>query len=65
LLWFNILATHFLIDRFRLAKVWVESPWYADGGGRPDYISFWIIVVVDNTFHLVINSFTIYLSFVS
>lgn len=79
--WLVIFGTHLLIDRFRLAKYWVE--WY--GVGEPgqlwqekyrktimppedwavweDYmdnsaeyaVAVWLLIIVDNTFHLTIN----------
>ena len=67
-----ILGTHAIIDHFRLAKfvaygnhflsppsAW--KPWSecsATGYHKdiPPFISFWLMVIVDNTMHLVINA---------
>lgn len=69
-----IFGTHLIIDRFRLAKYWVE--WYGVGEpGRlwmnkyacagmkqsyerqsaPPFLAVWLLIIVDNTFHLSIN----------
>jgi len=69
-----IFGTHLIIDRYRLAKYWVE--WYGIGceswlqrNSRilkpknlvkaPDYLSVWLLIIVDNTFHLLINYFSV------
>lgn len=55
-----IALTHFLIDRFRLA-LWIVKvknwTWTNTGfpTSTPDYISFWVTILVDNTIHLTIN----------
>lgn len=55
-----IMGTHYFIDRYRMAtwaiklKNWYWTPsGFPDG--TPDYISFWVMVILDNTFHLTIN----------
>lgn len=69
-----IFGTHVIIDRFRLARYWVE--WFGVGEpGRlwmdkyacvgmkqsydrqsaPPHISAWLLIIVDNSFHLAIN----------
>lgn len=64
-----ILGTHFLIDRFRLArfvvfaKNWTTAPrlkWEdCDATGyhkdAPAWLSVWLLIVADNTLHLTIN----------
>jgi hypothetical protein len=60
--WLIILFSHFLIDRYRLAYYWVSSPWYAGKTEKPAYISVWVMIIVDNTFHLLFNSIAIFLS---
>lgn len=54
-----IFLTHLLIDRFRLASYWTNSRFYSSGKDKPEYISFWILVIIDNTIHIVINSISI------
>lgn len=64
-----ILVTHFLIDRFRLARyvVWAKN-WIGPGNrpwsectatgyppGRPDWLCVWLLIIADNTLHLAIN----------
>lgn len=64
-----ILGTHFLIDRFRLArfvvyaknKVTSPSLKWADANGTgyhkddPAWLSVWLLIAADNTLHLAIN----------
>ena len=64
-----IFGTHFLIDRYRLAVYWIKLinwNWKSTNFGysesKPTYISFWLMVIVDNTFHVLINSLTIWIS---
>lgn len=65
----TILVTHFLIDRFRLARyvVWVKNfigpgnlPWRecSATGYPPDcpaWLAVWLMIIADNTLHLAIN----------
>lgn len=66
-----ILGTHFLIDRFRLArfvvyaKNWMAPasawhPWSECSGtgyhkDSPAWLSVWLLIAADNTIHLAIN----------
>lgn len=64
-----IFGTHFLIDRFRLArylvfaKNFMGSPWpkwedcKATGypSDRPAWLTVWLLIAADNTLHLAIN----------
>lgn len=67
---FVILGSHFLIDRYRLAryvvffKNWLNEPFtmkwkdctktgYPDS--TPDYLAFWLLIIGDNTTHLIVN----------
>lgn len=64
-----IVLTHFLIDRYRLAryvvfaKNWITSPsmrWAdceATGYHKdtPPWLAFWLLIIADNTLHLCIN----------
>ena len=60
-------STHFLIDRFRLARYWVDF-WGVGNGGwimpkltgkkvdpAPAWLGVWLLIIVDNTVHLGIN----------
>lgn len=75
-----IVGTHFLIDRYRLARYlcWASgwlAPWQRNAQGwmppnkkwsecsrtgydplRPDYMSHWLLIIVDNIAHLAINA---------
>lgn len=62
--WLVIFGTHFLIDRYRLAVYWIR--WYnripAAAAGpfgydaaTPPWLAGWLLIIIDNTFHLVIN----------
>lgn len=62
-----IVSTHFVIDRFRLAKYWmsfwgVGEPGYlfpkvfgVTGEVAPPWLAVWLLIIVDNTAHLLIN----------
>lgn len=68
-------GTHFVIDRWRLAKyvVWARNQFapaesryaYEDSGmmgappGRPDWLSGWLGFIADNSMHLLINHLTL------
>ena len=64
-----ICGTHFLIDRYRLARfvVWAKNgPWlprtatgYQDD--VPPWLSVWLLIWADNTLHILINGVAIYL----
>lgn len=59
-----IAGSHFLIDRFRLARyvIWlkegargkVTATGYADD--VPTFLSVWLMIIVDNTLHLMIGA---------
>ena len=64
LAWLIIFSTHFLIDRYRLALYWIrfynrvpvaEAGVFGYTKGKPDYMAFWLMVIIDNTLHLAIN----------
>lgn len=69
LAWFVIFSTHAVIDRLAIAKticriknlVWFGSdvPEREEVTGygieTPPFIRFWLVVIVDNTLHLIIN----------
>lgn len=62
-------TTHLLIDRFRLAKYlcfiknkifeWEDCKVTGYHKNTPDYITFWLSIIVDNFLHLTINYFSI------
>jgi len=62
-----ICVTHCIIDRFRLPKYFI---WAVNGfKGKitltgysketPDWLSTWLLIIVDNTWHLLINGLAI------
>lgn len=63
-----IMGTHFLIDRFRLARfvVWFKNgPWHpltATGyqDDVPPWLSVWLLIAADNIIHVVINGLAIW-----
>ncbi len=64
--WFLIFITHLFIDRYRLAVYWIKlinNGWNSKNHGYPDatpiWLSTWLLFIVDNTFHLIINTVTI------
>jgi hypothetical protein len=64
-----ICGTHFLIDRFRLVRyvIWARNlPWpgrrswqecrdSSFSPGVPPYMSAWLLIIVDNAMHVLIN----------
>lgn len=59
-----ILITHFLIDKFRLAKYIVQlRNWcFTDTGApasQPPFLAIWLLIIADNTIHLTINYLSI------
>lgn len=63
-----IVGTHALIDRYRLARhvVWFKNqfapkpfrPAHTPTGyglDRPDWLSVWLLIIADNTIHMLIN----------
>jgi hypothetical protein len=80
-----IAVTHFFIDRFRLAKYWVQffgigvgnstlRQWWCGLTGRgeqnrreaelhpdnaPPFLAVWLLIIVDNSWHLCINAVAI------
>jgi hypothetical protein len=68
--WLLIFVTHFLFDRYRLAQYWIRLVnwrWDGDNFGfaddKPKWMSVWLMIIVDNTFHVIFNSAAIYFSF--
>jgi hypothetical protein len=72
LAWLVIVVTHFVIDRWRLARfvVWVKNlvgsrayarPWReCRATGYPDsepvWLTVWLLIVADNTLHVLVNA---------
>lgn len=63
-----IVGTHFLIDRFRLARfvVWIKNgDWQSAPtatGYREDvpaWLAVWLLIIADNTLHLICNGVAI------
>ena len=61
-----IFLTHFFIDKFRLAIYWIKFwNWNWEDGNfgfpasTPFALSIWLMIIIDNTFHLLINYLTI------
>lgn len=63
-----IAGTHFLIDRFRLARyvVWAKNYIAPNGqdheltatgypADRPAWLSVWLLIIADNTLHVLLN----------
>lgn len=65
-----IFGTHFFIDRFRLAVYWIKLVnwnWKSKNFGysddKPLFISLWLMFIIDNIFHILINSLAIFLHY--
>ena len=60
-----IMSSHALIDHFRLAAKYTQLRnwnWTTPNGfphDRPVWLTTWVVIFVDNTFHLLINYLTI------
>ena len=66
-------VTHFFIDRFRMARyvIWIRNyPWPGSkpwsecretgfANGLPPYLSAWLVIIVDNIMHVMINGLAI------
>ncbi|MCS3690887.1 DUF3307 domain-containing protein [Bradyrhizobium elkanii] len=61
-----ICASHFLVDRFRLARfvVWAKNGYALSGkpvtatgyqDDVPAWLSVWLLIIADNTIHLICN----------
>jgi len=52
-----IVGTHAVIDRYRLARhvVWAKNQ-LAPAGHRPAWLAVWLLIIADNTLHLLINA---------
>lgn len=67
--WFVIMLSHAIIDRYRLARyvifiknwvndtslVWKECNKTGYPNNMPAYISVWLMIIADNTMHLLVN----------
>lgn len=58
-----VLGTHFLIDRYRLAQYWIKLVnwnWSSQNHGfpaeTPVWLSTWLLFIIDNIFHISINT---------
>ena len=65
--WFLICFGHFLIDRYRLAVYWIKLVnwnWNSENFGyandKPPFMSIWLMIIIDNVWHIIINSVSIY-----
>lgn len=60
-----IFGSHFLIDKYGLSKYWVKLwnwNWLSASGyseNKPAFLTVWLAIIVDNTFHLMCNYFAI------
>lgn len=65
-------STHFVIDRWRLAKhvCWAKNqvapkewrPWHTPTGystDKPNWMSVWLLIICDNTMHITINNWAL------
>lgn len=68
--WLILFSTHYFIDRYRLAVYWIKLVnwnWkYDENYGFPkevpSFMSIWLMFIIDNIFHIMINSACIYLT---
>jgi hypothetical protein len=69
--WAFIVGTHFVIDRWRLARyvVWAKNwpmtpPWHECAAtgyppDRPIWMTVWLLIIADNTLHVLCNGFAL------
>ena len=71
--WSVIYVTHFFIDRYRLAQYWIRLVnwnWdmsvnnYGFSKETPAWLSTWLMIIIDNLWHIIINTAVIYLSLI-
>lgn len=62
-----VFISHYFIDRYRLAEYWIRLVnWRWDGNNhgysedKPKWMSVWLLIIIDNTFHIIFNSVAIY-----
>ena len=57
-----IVGTHFVIDRWRLARyvVWLKN--HLAPVTFNDWLAVWLLIVADNTLHLICNAFALWVS---
>jgi len=67
--WVILFVTHYFIDRYRLAVYIIkirENNWnstnYGFSDAIPQFLSMWLLFITDNSIHLFINTFCIYMS---
>jgi len=68
--WLMLYLTHLVIDRFRLAVYWIkmvnwnwESKNFGYDDAKPAYISLWLMIAIDNTFHIIFNTVSIWMHY--
>jgi hypothetical protein len=74
---FIIASTHFVVDRWRLARYvcwavnllapaphlsWAECSATGHAPDRPAWMSVWLLIIVDNTVHVLINAWALTLA---
>ena len=68
--WLIVIVSHYFIDRYRLAQYWirlVNLKWDGDNFGygdeKPKWMSVWLMIIIDNTWHILFNSLAIFLHY--
>lgn len=68
--WLVVFLSHFFIDRYRLAVYWIKLVnwnWQSKNLGfaddKPPFLSIWLMIIIDNTFHLVFNTIAIFMHY--
>ena len=62
-----IFFSHMLIDRYRLAEYWIKLVnwnWNSTNHGydseKPKWMSVWLMIIIDNSMHVIINTACIF-----
>lgn len=65
-----VFLSHYFIDRYRLPIYWIKLVnwnWKSKNFGydetKPQFMSIWLMIIIDNTFHILFNSVAIYLHY--
>jgi len=65
-----VYVTHFFIDRYRLAVYWIKLVnwnWESKNCGfdneKPPYMSVWLMIRADNTWHKIINAIAVFIHY--
>jgi hypothetical protein len=66
---FLVFLSHYLIDKYKLAVYWIKLVnwnWSSTNFGyatdKPVWMSIWLVIIIDNVFHVLFNTVAIIVS---